>query len=138
MTKNLICETKQRIYFQDTDAGCVVYFGNLSKYIEIGFSEWFREYVGGLKSLNSRYNTFFVVKETKQKFHKSVHYDDRICIRTELKCIKYFSICFSTQVLVGNEKCYTAETTLTPINIETKTPVKIPQEILNLKNEVVK
>ena len=138
MTKNLLCEIKHRVYFQETDAGHLVYFGNLSKYIEMGFTEWFREHVGSLAVLNSQNNTFFVVKETKQSFHKSARYDDEIVIRTELKSIKYFSIAFYTEVLVGNEKCYSAETVLTPIDIRTKTPVKMPPEILDLHKEVLK
>ncbi|MCM3135800.1 hypothetical protein M3629_23765 [Paenibacillus polysaccharolyticus] len=132
---NYISEIRQTIYLHDTDSGGVVYFGNMSRFIEMGFTEWFREFVAPIKSLNSNYGIFFVVKESKQKFRKSVYYDNEISIRTELKDMKFYTLTFLTEVKVKGEVHYSGETTLTPIDIHSGLPVKIPQEILNFKGK---
>jgi acyl-CoA thioester hydrolase len=132
---DLINEVKQRIYFYDTDSGGVVYFGSLSKYLEVGFSEWFREYVSSLRFLNKKYGCFFVVKESKQEFKKSIYYDDEICIRTQLVSVKYYSITLRSEIIVFDEVCFIGESTLTPINIQTKIPLRLPEEILGLMKE---
>jgi acyl-CoA thioester hydrolase len=130
--------TKKIVYFNETDAGGVVYFGNIGRYIEIGFSEWFREFAKPLKYFNKNYNIFFVVRESNLSFKKSLHYDDCIVIKTTLKKINYYSITFSINICVNNTTHFLAETTLVPVNIDTKSIVKNPEEIAKFINEVQK
>lgn len=133
--KSLINEVTHRVYFVETDVGGVVYFGNMSKYVEKGFTEWFREHVRSLKTLNLENDIFFVVSSTNQKFLKSIKYDNAITIRTTLRKLKYFSISFETQVFVEGDECFSGETTLIPVNIHTKKPVALPQELLLLNKD---
>ncbi|MDR1418192.1 MAG: hypothetical protein LBI80_03445 [Endomicrobium sp.] len=128
--------TEKTVYFNETDAGGVVYFGNIGKYIEIGFSEWFREFAKPLKYFNKNYNIFFVVKESNQFFKKSLHYDDNIVIKTTLKRIIYYSITFSTNICINDIPHYLAQTILVPVNIDTKSIVKNPEEIVKFIDEV--
>jgi YbgC/YbaW family acyl-CoA thioester hydrolase len=130
--------SEKTVYFSETDAGGVVYFGNIGKYIEIGFSEWFREFAKPLKYFNKKYNIFFVVKGSTQSFKKSLYYDDRIVIKTTLKKINYYSITFSTNICVNDTPHFLAETTLVPVNINTKSVVKNPEEIVKFISEVQK
>lgn len=120
----------KRIYYAETDAGGIVYYGNLCKYIESGCAEWFRKYVISLNELTKKYSLFFVMKEANLSYIKPVLYDEEITIRTKLKKLKYFSIQFMTEILVNGEKRYSGQNKMVPVDIVTKNPVKIPDDVL--------
>ncbi|MBU3093579.1 acyl-CoA thioesterase [Clostridium sp. CF011] len=132
----LVNEITKRIYYAETDAGGIVYYGNLCNYIEMGCAEWIRKFVKPLKEITSKYNLFFVMKEVNLTYKKPVTYDNEITIRTWIKKIKYFSVKFSTEILVNGEVCFSGENKMIPIDINTKKPVKIPEEILSLFDEI--
>lgn len=123
-------EITKRIYYAETDAGGIVYYGNLCKYIESGCAEWFRKYAISLNELTKRYNLFLVMKEANLSYIKPVLYDEEITIRTKVKKIKYFSIQFITEILVNGEKRYSGQNKMVPVDIVTKKPVKIPDDVL--------
>lgn len=128
MSSEYTNKTMKRVYFQETDAGGVVYFGNMSRFIEIGFCEWFREFVKPMSVMHDENDIFMVVKKTEQNFIESLKYDDMICIKTTLMKAKNFSIQFATQILVDEKIYYTAVTSLVPINYKTGKITKMPAE----------
>lgn len=121
--------TYKRVYFQETDAGGVVYFGNMSRYIEIGFSEWFREFAIPLNDLYKENDLFMVVKKTEQNFYSSLQYDDLLCIRTTLKKAKNFSVQLKTEIFVNDDLHYDAVTELVPVNHTTKKISRVPEAL---------
>jgi acyl-CoA thioester hydrolase len=129
VAKEYINKTMKRVYFQETDAGGVVYFGNLSRFIEIGFCEWFREFVKPMNAMHEENDIFMVVKNTEHNFIESLKYDDLICIKTTLVKAKNFSIQFKTEVVVDEKIYYNAITNLVPINDKTGKISKIPAEL---------
>lgn len=133
----LVCDTHKRIYFNETDAGQVVYYGNMCKYMEIGSAEWFRKFAIPLSECHKKYNLFFVMKEIAVNYNKSLHYDDEIIIRTSVVDVKFTSIKFYTEIIVNGEVCYYGENKMIPISLESKKVQKIPDEILKLFKEVI-
>ena len=129
MSNEYTNKTMKRVYFQETDAGGVVYFGNLSRFIEIGFCEWFREFVKPMKAMHDENDIFIVVKNTEQSFIESLKYDNLICIKTTLVKAKNFSIQFKTEVVADEKLYYTAITNLVPINYKTGKITKMPAEL---------
>ena len=51
-----------RVYYDDTDAGGVVYYANYLKYIERGRSEYLRELNFDQEQLSRDHSTLFVVR----------------------------------------------------------------------------
>lgn len=121
--------TYKRVYFKETDAGGVVYFGNMSRYIEIGFSEWFREFAIPLNELYKENDLFMVVKRTEQNFNSSLKYDDMLCIRTTLVKVKNFSMKLKTEIYVEDKLYYDAVTELVPVNHMTKRISRVPEAL---------
>lgn len=121
--------TYKRVYFKETDAGGVVYFGNMSRYIEIGFSEWFREFAIPLNELYKENDLFMVVKRTEQNFNSSLKYDDMLCIRTTLVKVKNFSMKLKTEIYVEDKLYYDAVTELVPVNHTTKRISRVPEAL---------
>ncbi len=132
----LVNEITKRIYYAETDAGGIVYYGNLCSYIEMGCGEWFRKFAKPLKEITSLYNLFFVMKEANLTYSKPVTYDNEITIRTYIKEIKYYSIKFYTEILVNGEVYYSGENKMVPVDINTKSPVRIPDDVLSLFEEI--
>ncbi|WES34698.1 thioesterase family protein [Ruminiclostridium papyrosolvens DSM 2782] len=132
----LVNEIVKRIYYAETDAGGIVYYGNLCSYIEMGCSEWFRKFAKPLKEITSKYKLFFVMKEVNLIYLKPITYDNLITIRTCIKDIKYYSIKFYTEISVNGEVYYSGENKMVPVDINTKSPVRIPEDILSLFDNI--
>ncbi len=128
--KKYLNEITRRIYYAETDAGGIVYYGNLCKYIEIGCAEWFRKYTISLSEITKKYNLFFVMKEANLIYDKPVFYDEEITIRTNVNKMKYYSIQFRTEILVNGEMRYHGQNKMVSVDIRTKRPTKIPDDVL--------
>ena len=60
---SLICdEIHERVRFEDTDAGGVMYFGRACRWIESGFNELFRKHLISLLLLKDKYIILFNLK----------------------------------------------------------------------------
>lgn len=134
--QQMVNTTPYRVYYNDTDAGKVVYFGNYTKLIEMGFSEWFRQYSNSIKELNDKYGTFFVVKESLLQYKHPIYYDELIYIQTSVMDIKYSSITFCTKVFSRNRLCFKGQTVLVLVDIDTGKLSLLQDEILKLKEVI--
>jgi acyl-CoA thioester hydrolase len=132
----MVNTTPYRVYYNDTDAGKVVYFGNYTKLIEMGFSEWFRQYSNPIKELNDKYGTFLVVKESSLQYKQPIYYDELIHIQTSVMDIKYTSITFATKVFSHNKLCFKGQTALVLVDADTGKPTIFQDEILKLKDVI--
>ncbi|WP_379134459.1 acyl-CoA thioesterase [Paenibacillus sp. sgz500958] len=119
----------KRIYFKNTDSGGVVYFGNACEFIEAGCTEWFRLHALSLKEILDQYNLFFVMKKVEIDFLRPIYYDECIEIRTSVKKIMHYWVDFYTEILVDHDKRYIAENRMIPVDITTKTPTLIPEDV---------
>ena len=73
-----------RVYFEDTDAQGVVYYGNYLRYMERGRTEWLRDRKIQQSRLAETEHLFFTVSEMKLKYHQPARLDDIIFVRTAL------------------------------------------------------
>ncbi len=72
-----------RVYFQDTDAGGVVYHGSYVNFLERARSEWFRECYGyGNRGLMREFGMVFVVRSLRLDYLKPALLDSTEGCRT--------------------------------------------------------
>src|SRR5208283_2797415 len=78
---------RTRIYYQDTDAGGVVYFGNYLRFFE---KSWFEHLLSLGISLRDweKTGTFVMVKEARLDLKERLHYADEIEVRTSVVAMK--------------------------------------------------
>jgi acyl-CoA thioester hydrolase len=78
-------EIKIRVYYEDTDAGGIVYYANYLKYLERARTELI--YSLGLKhkKIAEEYGFQIVVAHCDIAFKKPAHFEDHLVIKTELK-----------------------------------------------------
>lgn len=77
-----------RVYYEDTDAGGVVYHSIYLNFVERARSEIF--FQNGISPMDNEFH--FVVKEINAKFHKSAKLGDELKIKTNVMKIKNASV----------------------------------------------
>jgi acyl-CoA thioester hydrolase len=73
-----------RVYYEDTDAGGVVYYANYLKFAERARTEWLRQMGTNHRQLLSEHNLFFTVKSVSADYHAPAKLDDLLEISSEV------------------------------------------------------
>ena len=74
-----------RIYWEDTDAGGIVFYANYLKFFERARTEWLRDLGFGQQVLRDQSGGMFVVSETAVKYHSPARLDDTLVVTAELQ-----------------------------------------------------
>jgi acyl-CoA thioester hydrolase len=74
-----------RIYWEDTDAGGIVFYANYLKFFERARTEWLRAMGFGQQLLRDESGGMFVVSETAVKYHSPARLDDTLVVTAELQ-----------------------------------------------------
>ena len=91
---------KVRIYYEDTDSGGVVYYGNYLRYFERARTEFLRER-GCEVSGFIQSGFLFVVTKVEVSYHYPAHYDDILKIETRLENVRKASFVFFHKVYLS-------------------------------------
>ena len=131
MSKQFIHKVK--IYYEDTDAGGVVYYANYLKYLERARSEAI--YSLGLTNTNLQKNhdTLIIVKSCNIEYKKPAKFEDELEIISSILSKTKTSFTM-LQIIKKNEEIISEATVqLVTVNKEGK-PIKIPEILNNLLN----
>jgi acyl-CoA thioester hydrolase len=74
-----------RIYWEDTDAGGVVFYANYLKFFERARTEWLRSQGFGQEDLRRDHDTMFVVTDTALRFLRPARLDDLIDVTVQVE-----------------------------------------------------
>jgi len=125
-----------RVYYEDTDAGGVVYYANYLKYIERGRTEHLRELGFELATIANETGVVFVVKSVKADYLLPAFLDDTIEVQTSIELVKHASLIFA-QKITNKEKntvLFNAEVKVVSVLKNNLKPCAFPQEILEKLN----
>jgi len=73
-----------RVYWEDTDAGGIVFYANYLKFFERARTEWLRTLGVGQQQLREQTGGMFVVSETQIKYHRPAVLDDSLRVTARL------------------------------------------------------
>lgn len=90
-----------KVYFEDTDAGGVVYHSNYLKYAERARTEILRSIGYNQKDLLNE-NIVFVIVKASVSFIKPARLDDELLVETEITAIKKASLVFIHRIYLKN------------------------------------
>ncbi len=124
---------KIKVYYEDTDAGGVVYYANYLKFLERARSEVLSKV--GLSNLKIKkdYGALIVVKSCNIDFNKSAHLEDKLRINSFVTSFTKTSFTMSQSIYRNKDIIVKSKVHLVFINEKSK-PIKIPENILkNLK-----
>ncbi|MNM06937.1 Acyl-CoA thioester hydrolase YbgC [compost metagenome] len=104
-----------RIYWEDTDAGGVVYHARYVAFMERARTEWMRALGYGQESMRSGGGQVFVVRAMALDFLKPARLDDVLTISVELVQCRRASLLMEQAVLRGEEVLVTAQVRLAAV-----------------------
>ncbi len=118
-----------KVYYEDTDAGGVVYYANYLKYLERARTEAL--FVIGLTNLKIKndFGALIIVKSCNIEYKKSAYLEDKLKIKSFINSISKTSFVMTQSIFKDQELIVEAKIHLVFINENAK-PVKIPEQIL--------
>ena len=123
---------KIRVYYEDTDAGGIVYHSNYLNFCERARSELF--FVQG--SSPALEEGHFVAKSIQADFFKPAKLADVLHVSTKLVNMRGASFTLYQEVLRDNEKLFSMHITLAYINYEGRL-IRIGKELKTLLNSFI-
>ena len=120
-----------RIYYEDTDAGGVVYHANYLKYAERSRTEMLRKYKIEQEILKNDYSIRFIVKDLFIEYYKVAILDDYLTIKSFIIKTSSAKIKMEQEIFRKNTLLAKINITLGSINLEGK-PSRLPKFVLNI------
>ncbi len=127
MTKNKVFSLPVRVYFQDTDAGGVVYHANYLNFMERARTEWLRTYGHSNAGLMKEFGMVFVMRSVKLDYLKPALLDDLLEVTAQIKDIGRSRLTLLQTVRRGDELLTEAEVHLVCVSLESFKPVSVPE-----------
>jgi acyl-CoA thioester hydrolase len=124
-----------RIYFENTDAGGVVYHAEYLKLLERSRTEWLRHLGFDHQALARNHNALFIVSSLSIDFVKPARLDDMVAVSVKLESLGKVRCVFAQEIRREDEVLVKAKVTVASVNALTLKPVEIP-EALRKKMEV--
>lgn len=115
-----------RVYFEDTDAGGVVYYANYLKYLERCRTEWLRSDGHQQGELLREASIAFVVRSISADYLKPARLDDLLSVSMEVERITRAQIFFRQSIRRGDEELLTAQVQVVCVNPAQMKIVSIP------------
>jgi acyl-CoA thioester hydrolase len=122
-------ELLQRIYWEDTDAGGVVYYANYLKFMERCRTEWLRFL--GIDQLRLRLDRHlqFAVVSVAVDFLRPALLNDEILVTAELERLSGATISFKQTIMRGEAQLIDASTRVACLDSGTLKPRAIPKDL---------
>ena len=134
MTNSFKYEVK--IYYEDTDAGGVVYYANYLKFLERARSEAIYEMGFSNTELKKEFGVLIIVKSCNIDYKKPAIFEDKLIIISTIKEITKTSFIMEQNINRDKELIASADKHLVSVNSDGK-PTKIPEILKNKLNEYI-
>ena len=93
-----------RIYWEDTDAGGIVFYANYLKFFERSRTEWLRSAGVGQQQLRELTGGMFVVSDAQLRYHRPARLDDELIVTAQLQETGRASLTIGQQALLKPEQ----------------------------------
>ncbi len=118
-----------RVYYEDTDAGGVVYYANYLRFLERARTEWLRALGFEQPELADTHGVLFVVRAVNIEYLKPSRFNDSLQVTVEVVTVGGSRIRFLQRVLRGNEEIVRATVDVVCVNADTFKPARVPREM---------
>ena len=126
MHKNFFHNVK--VYYEDTDAGGIVYYANYLKFLERARTEALVTLGFNNKKINDNFEAQIIVKSCNIEYKISARLEDQLTIRSFVKSITKTSFFMNQFIKRGDDLIVEAKVHLVFVNKEGK-PMKIPDTL---------
>ncbi len=122
-----------KVYYEDTDAGGVVYYANYLKFLERARSEAIYSIGFSNLDLKRTNDVIIVVKSCNINYIRPAKFEDKLSVNSSIISISKASFKMNQIIIRQEEKITEAEVVLVAINSSGK-PTKLPEELLKKFN----
>jgi tol-pal system-associated acyl-CoA thioesterase len=116
-----------RVYYQDTDAGGVVYHAQYLAFMERARTELLNEAGIDLAKLADEDRVLFLVYGLKVRYHQPARLNDLVSVTAEVATMGRASLVFRQRVERGADLLVEADVTLALVNRDRMKPARIPR-----------
>lgn len=124
-----------RVFYEDTDAGGVVYHSNFLNFCERARTEWLRQLGIGRERLQREFNIMFVVRRATIDWRRPALLDDLLMIETRLKHTGKVRMTLHQTILRAEKVLANVEIEVVAVN-SAFAPTVLPDALLKLMPEV--
>ena len=117
-----------KVYYEDTDAGGVVYYANYLKYLERARTEALSTIGLSNTKIKNDFGALIIVKSCNIEYKKSAHLEDELTVRSFVKSITKTSFFMNQIITKADDIIVEAQVHLVFVDMNGK-PVKIPEGI---------
>lgn len=123
-----------RVYYEDTDAGGIVYHANYLRFLEQARTEWLRSLGFEQDALKLEQGTVFAVKAIKIEYLKPAVFNDLLMVSVQADSVKKVSITFKQRVIRNSDDrsgvLANADITIACVSSEGMRLTPIPNDIV--------
>ena len=125
------------VYYEDTDAGGVVYYANYLKFIERARTEYLRELGLEQDELKQKDSIIFVVRKVEAEYLLPAKFNQALIVETTITTLNKISVLFEQKILdkKSNKVLFTALVKVVCVSSQTFKASRIPTHILEKLNE---
>ena len=118
-----------RVYWEDTDAGGVVYHAQYLAFLERARSEWMRALGDGQDALRREHDLVFVVRAMQVDFRRPARLDDVLSATVALRECRGASLVMAQSIRRGDELLLDATVRIASLHAGTFRPRPIPEPL---------
>ncbi len=118
-----------RVYWEDTDAGGVVFYANYLKFFERARTEWLRHLGVGQQALREATGAIFVVTHTQLRYLAPARLDDSLDVTVVLRHRGQASMTLAQQAWRGQTLLAEGDIRIGCVDEGTFRPRRIPNEV---------
>jgi acyl-CoA thioester hydrolase len=125
-----------RVYWEDTDAGGIVFYANYLKFFERARTEWLRSLGLEQRALRESTGGIFVVGETSVRYHRAARLDDELLVTARVQESGRASLIIAQQALFKATLALACEGTIRIgwVQADSLKPARIPLTLLEALN----
>jgi acyl-CoA thioester hydrolase len=116
-----------RVYYENTDAGGVVYHGEYLKFLERARTEWLRHLGYDHQALDRDHRVLLVVTAIAIDFLKPARLDDSLAVSVRLESLGKVRCVFAQEIRRDDEVLVKAKVTVASVTGENMKPAEIPE-----------
>lgn len=120
-----------RVYWEDTDAGGVVYYANYLKFMERARTEWLRALGVHQEALRAQEGVQFVVADMEVRYLAPAKLDDLLTVTVSVAELGKASILLEQQVWRGDALLAQGQVRVGCVDAQTLAPKRMPVSVLD-------
>ena len=121
-----------RVYWEDTDAGGIVFYANYLKFFERARTEWLRSLGVAQGTLKDQGHGIFVVSETSVRYLAPARLDDELIVTAQLEAAGRASLIIAQEARRGDTLLAVGTIRIGWVDAATLRPGRIPDAILSV------